>query len=286
VRFRTTTATALARLSPAQRLEKLDGLALSNAENVLLAVQTAHALGIRAFRVLSELFPRATHPEVGYTLESLPSWPRIATLLQAAGTYARANDIRLSFHPDQFVVLSSPKEDVVAKSMAELACQAQQAELLGADVINIHGGGAYGDKGAARDRFCVNFARCPEAVRTRLTLENDDTTYSVEDLLPWCDTLGIPLILDAHHHRCLPGNMDLKHATSGAIATWQALGREPYFHLSSPRNGWHGADPKPHADYIEPSDFPDEWNGLTFTLDVEAKAKERAVLALMRARGA
>ena len=67
--------------------------------------------------------------------------------------------------------------------------------------------------------------------------------------------------------------------TALAVATWGR--REPHFHLSSPREGWGGADPRPHADYIDPADVPAAWFGLTITVDVEAKAKERAVVRVM-----
>ena len=72
-----------------------------------------------------------------------------------------------------------------------------------------------------------------------------------------------------------------QNSTISAAESWRALGREPYCHLSSPRAGWQGSDPKPHADYIDPEDFPDSWQGWKMTVDVEAKAKEMAVVRLM-----
>ena len=66
------------------------------------------------------------------------------------------------------------------------------------------------------------------------------------------------------------------------MASWINLGREPYFHISSPKYGWHGSSPKPHADYIDPADFPVCWKGKNITVDVEAKAKELAVLRLKK----
>ena len=94
--------------------------------------------------------------------------------------------------------------------------------------------------------------------------------------------LGVPVVYDVHHHRCLPDGLDEHEATQRCAATWQRLGREPYFHLSSPKHGWEGRDPKPHADYIDPRDVPAAWRTLRYraTVDVEAKAKELAVLAL------
>jgi UV DNA damage endonuclease len=65
------------------------------------------------------------------------------------------------------------------------------------------------------------------------------------------------------------------------VQSWRRVGREPYLHLSSPKFGWHDK-PKPHADFIDVADFPAEWAGLDATIDVEAKAKEVAVLQLMQ----
>ncbi|HSO09856.1 MAG TPA: hypothetical protein VLR45_07700, partial [Desulfoprunum sp.] len=73
-----------------------------------------------------------------------------------------------------------------------------------------------------------------------------------------------------------------EEATRLAGATWQATGREQYCHISSPRAGWQGGNPKPHADYIDPDDVPACWRGRSMTVDIEAKAKELAVLRLMR----
>jgi UV DNA damage endonuclease len=159
------------------------------------------------------------------------------------------------------------------------------AEHVGADVINIHGGGAYNDKKATLARFKKNFELLPAAVRTRLSLENDDRVYTVADLAPICEELHIPLVYDVHHHRCLPGGLTVEDATGLARRTWEKNGREPYFHISSPLNGWQGSDPKPHADYIDPADFPECWKGFDVTVDVEAKAKELAVLKLQQDLG-
>jgi UV DNA damage endonuclease len=73
----------------------------------------------------------------------------------------------------------------------------------------------------------------------------------------------------------------VEEATRQALATWQRHGREPWVHISSPKNGWGAGNPKLHADYINPDDFPDCWRDLEMTIDVEAKAKELAVLRLM-----
>jgi UV DNA damage endonuclease len=280
IRFRATTAKHLQQFSRSEQLQKLSDLCLHNSENLLAALRFLQVNGIGAFRILSPFFPRYTHPDVGYSLEDLPDAGAILHNLRQAKKFRDRNDIRLSFHPDQFIVLSSPRNKVVENAIKELEYQAMLAGHIGADVINIHGGGAYDDKKAALLRFKENFRLLSPAVRERLSLENDDRTYTVADLAPICEELRIPLVLDVHHHRCRPGALSVEEATALSRKTWERIGREPYFHVSSPLNGWQGNDPRPHADYIDPADFPACWKGFDVTVDVEAKAKELAVLDL------
>jgi UV DNA damage endonuclease len=281
VSFRTTTAKTLSALPRNLQLLKLSEICLHNASNLLLALETVQRLGIGAFRIMSPLFPRMTHPEVGYSMEQLPDGETILSTLKTCRSFASKQQIRLSFHPDQFVVLSSPHPAVVANSIQELEYQAWLAEAVGADIINIHAGGVYGDKSAALQRFRKVYDQLSESVRSRLTLENDDVSYTPQDLLLLCEQQNIPLVYDLHHHRCNPDNLTVEEATEQAGNIWKAAGREQYCHISSPQTGWGSSNPKPHADYINPDDFPDCWRARTMTIDIEAKAKELAVLRFM-----
>jgi len=279
IRFRRTTARYLATLSPAQGRRRLAALCRHNAEALQQALVYCRDHGIGAFRINSQILPLKTHPRFGYDLIDLPEGRDARDRFRDAGDFARRHDLRTSFHPDQFILLSSPDPAVSERSVADLAYQAEVAEWVGADVINIHAGGVYGDKPAALARLADRVDRLPPAVRTRLTLENDDRSYTVSDLLPVCRRLGLPLVYDVHHHRCLPDGLDTAAATRAAVATWD---REPLFHLSSPAAGWAGRDPRPHHDFVDPADFPAVWKTLDLTVEVEAKAKERAVRRLMR----
>jgi UV DNA damage endonuclease len=281
VSFRTTTAKVLSVLGRYEQLCRLSGICHHNARNLFSALESVQRLGIGAFRIMSPLFPRMTHPEVGYRLEELPDCSAIRLLLDNTRNFARDHEIRLSFHPDQFVVISSPHPEVVANSIRELEYQAQMAEAVGADVINIHAGGVYGDKGQAIQRFCDVFSSLPGSVKSRLTLENDDVSYTVRDLLPVCEQLSIPLVYDVHHHRCNPDDLSVEAATRLAGETWRRVGREQYCHISSPRAGWGNGNPKPHADYIDPVDFPECWHERKMTVDIEAKARELAIVRLV-----
>jgi len=176
-------------------------------------------------------------------------------------------------------VLNSPRPDVVDRSIIELEYQAEVAEWVGSDVVNIHGGGAYGDKQDALARFARNLCRLSDRARSRLTVENDDTTYTPSDLLPLCRAEGTPLVYDVHHHRCNQDELSVEDATTQAIATWDL---EPMFHISSPIEGWKGPKPRRHHDFINIADFPECWRDLKLTVEIEAKAKEVAVLKLKK----
>ena len=280
IKFKTTTATAVLKMDRVDGLKKINDLCMHNANALLDALKYCCANNIRNFRIGSNILPLKTHPKLGYELHDLPHGQQIIDLFKIAGNYAKDNNIRTCFHPDQFVVLNSPKPEVVKQSIAEIDYQAELAEYVNADVINIHGGGAYGDKNTALINFEKSVESLSERARGRLTVENDDKTYSPEDLLPVCERLGIPLLYDVHHHRCNRDSLTIEGATEKAVASWGD--REPMFHISSPIEGWDGPNPSRHHDFIDVLDFPEVWRTIKITVEVEAKAKEVAVLKLMK----
>ena len=277
IRFRTATHRYVATLEPAARLECLRAIARDNARALLDAIDRCAELGIGAFRINSQILPLATHPVTGYRLVDIDLDGSIVAAFISAGERARATGIRLSFHPDQFVVLNSEQERVVLSSLAEMEAQGAIASVVGADVLTLHGGGMAGGVAAALVRLERGIERLDAASRARIALENDDRCFTPEVLLPLCERLSVPFVYDVHHHRCLPDTLDVATASSRAASTWK--NREPYFHISSPREGWDGPC-RPHADFVDPRDFPDAWRSMDLSVDVEAKAKERAVLAL------
>ncbi len=282
IKFPVTTALAAMRLPPKERAARLAGLCRENAAALKAALEFCAANGIGCFRVNSQILPLKTHPEAGYDLAELPGGPGIISEFRKCGELARRLKVRLTFHPDQFILLSAEKKEITGSSVGELEYQAEVAGWIGADVINIHGGGAYGDKKSALARAGAALKLLSPAARSRLAFENDDRIYAPADLLPFCEAHGLPFVYDAHHHRCLPDGLTEEEVTRRALKTWD---REPLFHVSSPRDGWSGADPRPHHDYIDPADFPRAWRGLDITVEVEAKAKELAIARLRRDLG-
>lgn len=286
IRFRRATAASLRSLPRPEQLRKLAALIRSNAENLKRAFERCAELQIGAFRINSELLMLATHADAGYRLEELPEADTLQKLFDEARIRADRLGVRRSLHPDQFVVLNSPDPRVRANSRAELEHQRLLADLCGATEINLHAGGVYGDKVAALDRLWREIDTLPEPLRQKLTLENDDRSYTPAELLPLCRELGIPFTYDVHHHRVNPDHLTIEEATRAAAETWRGREIPPHVHLSSPQLPWSTpGDHRPHAGWIDPADFPECWRDMDLTVDVEAKEKENAIAALRSALG-
>jgi UV DNA damage endonuclease len=279
IKFATTTATSTARLPRDEQLRKLSRLSLQNADALLSALRYCAVNHIGCFRINSQILPLKTHPECGYQVAELPDGQEIVTRFMQCGEFAKKHGLRTCFHPDQFVVLNSTRADVVDKSLLELEYQSEVAGWVGADVVNTHAGGAFGDKRTALETFARNLDRLSASARALLTVENDDKLFAPEDVLPICRAAGIPLVYDVHHHRCHADDLSVEEATRASIETWN---REPMFHISSPLEGWNGPRPERHHDYIDVQDFPECWRRLKITVEVEAKAKELAIEKLRR----
>ena len=190
---------------------------------------------IHMYRMSSDIAPYATHPDMpqfhGMIRESTAD-------LAALGKAAREQDIRLSFHPSQYVILNSPDPALTAKSVADLVAQAEMLDLmeLGPEAcLVIHVGGAYGDRYASCRRWSATFPTLPEPVRRRLVLENDDIRFSAGDVLSIHEETGVRLIFDHQHYWCMnPERLDLRETVAKFLATWPADVR-PKIHYSSPR---------------------------------------------------
>lgn len=282
IKFRTTTvAFVLRKFSEVSERETFfSEIILHNLKALEEAIIYCGSHGIGCFRIYSQLFPLYTFSQCAYRVENLPQAREILAQLKVCCQKAKQLNIRLTFHPDQFVVLNSPNPLVVENSLKELEYHGWLAENLGADMINIHAGGSYGDKVKALKTLGNHLQRLSPIVLKRLTLENDDKSFSPTDLIPFCLKHHLPFVYDVHHHRCLSDTYSIERATEEALKTWN---REPLFHLSSPLEGWKGTKPERHHDYIDIKDFPLCWKtSFPLTVEIEAKAKELAVLKFQK----
>jgi UV DNA damage endonuclease len=279
----TTNRSMIKRTFQEKGIEYASELALQNARDLFHILKWNNENGIKLFRLSSEFFPWASE----YNLEQLPHYLRIKTLLEGCGNYAKNNGLRLTSHPGPFNVLTSPRKNVVENTFKDLTLHGEMFDLLGLErthynKINIHCNGVYGDKKSAMDRFCENFSKLPDSVKTRLTVENDDkaSMYSVKDLMYIHEKIGIPIVFDYHHHKFNTGGLTEEQALSLAVSTWPE-GITPIVHYSESK-ALHEENeklkPQAHSDYI--NELPDTY-GLDVDIMVESKAKELAILPFL-----
>jgi len=221
----------------AKGIDYASELIVSNMKSLLQLIHWNNENDIKVYRMSSNMFPWMSE----YEFKDLPDYKEICDLLTAVGKLAMDNNQRLSFHPGQFCVLASPSEKVVLNAMNELNKSAQIMDLMGLpnsrmSKINIHVGGAYGDKKSALERFCKNYLRTSASVQSKLTVENDDkaSMYSVQDLYEGVyKVVGIPIVFDYHHHQFCTGDMTEEQALKLAAKTW--IGVKQCTHYSESR---------------------------------------------------
>ncbi len=190
---------------------------------------------IDMYRLSSDIAPYATHPDLPQFHQQLAE---ADAELRAFGAKARAQDVRLSFHPSQYVLLNSPDPTLTAKSIWDLASQAEMLDrmALGPEAVMItHVGGVYDDHAASRARWIDGWNQCPDHVRHRLVLENDDLRFSAADALWIHARTGVRLVFDYQHFWCLnPEGLEMRDTLERFLATWPD-GVRPKIHFSSPR---------------------------------------------------
>lgn len=261
----------------APRLRELIGANLAGLR-AMLEFNNAHA--IRLFRISSQIIPFGGHPA-----NDLAWWDEFAGELAELGAFIRANDLRVSMHPGQFTLLSSPSESVTEAALRDLAWHGRLLDAMGLDghhKLVVHGGGAYGDKPAATERWTARHRALPAEIRARLVVENDERTYSTDDALRISALSGAPVLLDVFHRRLKPDDpaRPLHTDMAACFATWGANDGPPKIHMSSQSESKRfGA----HADYIEPGEFIDvltQAPETPFDCMLEAKAKDLALFRL------
>jgi len=288
VQRRTTGRSMIKRTFQEKGLDYASEISLKNARDLHHIMAWNVLNGYKFFRIGSDLFPWASE----YKISELKDIEQIKQWLHSAGVMAKTHGIRLTSHPGPFNVLVSPHQHVVEKCVVDLSIHGELFDMIGLsrtpyNKINIHLGGAYGDKESAMDRFCKNFELLPESVSSRLTVENDDkeSMYSVKDLYYGIyNRIGVPIVFDYHHHRFCDGGLSEQDALELAISTWPE-GITPATHYSESRSIEKEDDkirPQAHSDYVYDKI---ETYGNNIDIMVEAKKKELAVAKYLELHG-
>jgi UV DNA damage endonuclease len=264
-------------------------LALHNLEDCIKLIEWNQEKGIHSYRMSSSMFPHLSNPsfsECDYSLDFA------RPLLYEIGNKAYEYRQRLSMHPGQYNQIGALSEDVFQKTILDLRCHADILDIIEEDldfeenrgIICIHGGGMYGNKENTIERWCKNFYRLPENVRSRIAIENCEKCYNTADCLKISKRLNIPVIFDIHHYHCYKilhsdekDDRTIEKILKKVFKSWNRRGLKPYCHISEQGKGQIGH----HSDYI--SKLPDCFLDIKdeFTVDVEAKMKEKAIFKLV-----
>jgi UV DNA damage endonuclease len=258
-------------------LEGISDVIIENIENLKTIIEWNNQHEVDFYRMSSGLMPWMSE----YEIQDLPKFDQISNLLKECGDLANTKSQRLTFHPGPFVVLASPHEWIRKKARKELEQHSQILDLMGYEPstwnkINIHVGGAYGNKEEALDRWKREWELLNDGTKKRLVVENDDkaSMYSVKDLYDnLYKSIGVPVTFDSFHHNFCPGGLEKAEAAQLAASTWK---KDPVFHFASSMklNENEKTLQTAHAEWIY-EDLTD-W-GTGAWIMVESKAKDLAI---------
>ncbi len=232
------------------------------------------------FRITSDLVPFASHPVCRF------DWERyFKEDFKRIGDFIKKNKMRVTMHPDQFVLLNAKRKEVVEASVRELVYHEKVLSLLGQDEsakIQIHLGGVYGDKEESLKRFLRNYERLPKGVKKRLVIENDERSYNLEDCLLVSQETGLPVVFDYFHHRLNPSFGKVSDCLLAVAKTWEKRDGNLIVDYSSPKKDARFGS---HAGTIDLRDFRRflaASRGIDFDLMLEIKNKEKSALKAIK----
>ena len=274
VRFRTVTRRTLSKLSTSEKQEKLRSVYTANIERLNSAIAFCQKAQIQLYRLSSALFPFADEPIGADILEEYKSQ------LKQIGAKAQDLKIRLVIHPNQYVVLNSDRPEVIQNSLNILNTHALVLDLLDLPrspwaLINIHGG-----KGDRAERLIKNIIELPFEVRSRLTIENDEHTYSSLEVADICRQAQIPMVFDAHHHLIKEKLPSYDHPSfTEMLKIAQSTWKHPEWQLVHISNGKEHFHDTKHSDFIV--QMPVSFKVAPW-IEIEAKQKEQAIFKLQQ----
>lgn len=272
VRYKTVTRKRLLSFPESEQEGILANLYQENLQRLNQAIDYCVDQKLKLYRITSNLFPFAD-TDMGESILN-----QLSEDLRQTGQRALTAGIRLVVHPDQFVVLSSDDPNVIANSIKILQMHGMILDKLGQPrspwaVIEIHGG-----KSNRAQRLVEVIPSLPEAIRSRLALENDEYAYSATEILEICRQVGIPMVFDAHHHVIHEKLDSYEHPsvaqiTTAAATTWPKQDWQ-MVHIS---NGREAFNDRHHSDLI--TVMPSAYRHVPW-IEIEAKLKEEAIAKL------
>jgi UV DNA damage endonuclease len=300
-RYRTMTRKRFRDLDKTEALKQLSERILHNMKHAKQVVEHCHSLGIAHYRI-PQSFPLMTDPELRLEWEMLPDYQDILSAMKDIGDTARKLNIRIGSHPDQFVILCSPRPEVCDKAIIDLNQNSWFFDQMGLPQsyeapINIHPSCSPKDETPEQvvDRFYKNLMRCDVGVQKRLTVENEDRGYwNARNLyLEFCVYMRskygfkMALVWDNLHNQCNRSPIDhtglitdkpedVRYWLEQFKSTWPE-DIVPLMHWSE---GGKNGKRRSHVDYISESVGKPFDN--TCMWELEVKAKDKAIVQLLK----
>ena len=263
----------LARATP----ENMSGACRRNLRALETMLRYCAAARIPLMRISSDIIPLASHPQNSFDWRAA-----LQDELAAARATIAETGVRVSMHPGQYTVMNSPRQDVVERAVDDLVFHADFLDALGADGsarIVLHLGGGYGDRDAALQRLTENLRALPPHVLARISLENDERVFTIQDALHICGQLGLPAIFDVFHHSLNPpAHGTQTYWLDRVVETWGAAHGRPKLHYSQQLAG---GKPGMHSRSIAMQDFLEFHRSIEDReLDVMLEVKDKNLSAV------
>jgi UV DNA damage repair endonuclease len=224
---------------------------ITNTHNLVKRVATLEP-SLRMVRLTSDMVTAYTHQDWKYFYQLPDVRRRLEELFAPIGETARANNVRLSFHPGQFTVLASDNPDIVNNSIDEFEYHVDMIRWMGYGnqfqdfKCNVHISGRKGPQGI----IDVLPRLSPEA-RNTITIENDEMSWGLDASLELVDHCA--LVLDIHHHWVKTG--EYIEATDERIQrlidSWRGV--RPVIHYSVSREDYlttHDSNGRPNLELL------------------------------------
>jgi UV DNA damage endonuclease len=230
------------------------------------------------FRISSDIVPFASHPLNKFNWQG-----HFQEDFEGIGEFITKNRMRISMHPDQFTLINSIKAEIFGRSKNELKYHAQILDLMRLDTsakIQIHVGGAYGDKQESMERFVTRFGMLDDSIIRRLVIENDDKLYDLSDCLKINAQTQIPILLDVFHHKLNNSKTSTaEDSFKWTTKTWNEKrdGIPMVDYSSQKTNG----SPRQHTETINIEDFGlflKQTHQFDFDVILEIKDKEKSAI--------
>jgi len=230
------------------------------------------------FRIPPDLIPFASDPKVDFDWQE-SFGPRLSEI----GAFARAHGMRLSVHPDLFVMLNHPDKKQLNQSIRELWYLADLFDAMGLDAdakVQIHAGERFGkDKEKSMGAFVERFTVLEDRIKRRLVIENENVLCTVRDCLAIHIRTGIPIVPDALHHEITAGDEGIRRVFEQCAETWGECDGPMMADYSSQQPGKMSGK---HSETLDPAHFRafvEATRDFDFDLMMENKDREKSALS-------